>query len=100
MKGNSQLSSAARWHAHRPRFWLREEAGRGLLPSVFQLFDLNRVLNDADFIAMLEELGMILPTDSKQDRKLLLGVCRDSIEALSRPFQYESFNFDDPSYVR
>tara|TARA_B100001057_G_scaffold476347_1_gene544214 strand:+ start:393 stop:683 length:291 start_codon:yes stop_codon:yes gene_type:complete len=66
----------------------------------FQLFDLNRVLNDADFIAMLEELGMILPTDSKQDRKLLLGVCRDSIEALSRPFQYESFNFDDPSYVR
>ena len=43
---------------------------------------------------------MILPTDSKQDRKLLLGVCRDSIEALTRPFQYESFNFDDPSYVR
>lgn len=66
----------------------------------FQLLDLNRVLDDADFIAMLEELGMILPTDSKQDRKLLLGVYRESVEILSRPFQDESFNFGDPSYVR
>lgn len=66
----------------------------------FQLLDLNRVLNDGDFIAMLEELGMILPADTKQDRQLLLGIYRESVELLSRPFQGDSFDFGDPAYVK
>lgn len=66
----------------------------------FQLLDLNRVLKDADFLAMLEDLGMILPEDTAQDRELLLGIYRESIEILSRPFQDESFDFGDPAYVK
>lgn len=66
----------------------------------FQLLDLNRVLNDTDFLAMLTQLGLILPGDSADDRALLLSIYRESIEILSRPFQGETFDFGDPSYVR
>lgn len=66
----------------------------------FQLLDSNRVVDDGEFVSMLEELGMLLPQDTARDRELLIGVYRESIEILSRPFVGESFDFGDPAYVK
>jgi len=66
----------------------------------FQLLDSNRVVDDQEFVAMLEELEMLLPQDGAEERKLLIGIYRESIEILSRPFVGGEFDFGDPTYVQ
>jgi len=66
----------------------------------FQLLDSNRVVDDQEFVAMLEELEMLLPQDGPEERKLLIGIYRESIEILSRPFVGREFDFGDPTYVQ
>lgn len=66
----------------------------------FQLLDMNRVLKDGEFEAMLESLGLLQASDTKAERLLLRELYRESIELLSRPFQRGEFDFGDPSYVK
>lgn len=66
----------------------------------FQLLDSNRVVDDQEFVAMLEELEMLLPQDGAEERKLLIEIYRESIEILSRPFVGGEFDFGDPTYVQ
>ncbi|WP_269540335.1 ABC1 kinase family protein [Cerasicoccus fimbriatus] len=66
----------------------------------FQLLDMNRVLDNAHFEAMLEALGLIQSNDNAEDRVKLRELYRESIELLSRPFQQGTFDFGDETYVR
>lgn len=66
----------------------------------FQLLDMNQVLDDASFVSLLEDVGLILPKDSPADRILLRDLYRESIELLARPFTQEVFDFGNPDYVK
>jgi len=66
----------------------------------FQLLDMNRVLKDNEFEAMLENLGLLQASDKPKERIMLRELYRESIELLSRPFQRGEFDFGDESYVK
>ncbi|WP_309398098.1 ABC1 kinase family protein [Cerasicoccus maritimus] len=66
----------------------------------FQLLDMNRVLDNAHFEQMLYDLGLVQDSDNAEERVLLRGLYRESIELLSRPFQQGDFDFGDERYVK
>ncbi|MGF1449684.1 MAG: ABC1 kinase family protein [Opitutales bacterium] len=68
--------------------------------AYFQLLAPGRFDDPKEMQAVLEDLGLLLPTDSPRERALLVDVFTRSIELLSRPFQSETFDFGDPDYMR
>ncbi|MGF1482760.1 MAG: ABC1 kinase family protein [Opitutales bacterium] len=68
--------------------------------AYFKLLQPGRAGDSALLEATLEELGLLLSTDSPHERALLTDVFQRSIDLLSRPFQSESFDFGDPEYMR
>jgi predicted unusual protein kinase regulating ubiquinone biosynthesis (AarF/ABC1/UbiB family) len=49
--------------------------------------------------ACLEDLNILLPTDSPEQRQTFLDVCVPSIELLARPFRAQSFDFADKEFL-
>lgn len=50
-------------------------------------------------ISCLEELDILLPTDTPQQRKEFVDVCIPSIELLARPFRTDEFDFSDREFL-
>ncbi len=50
-------------------------------------------------IECLEELDILLPTDSPEQRKEFVDVCIPSIELLARPFRSSEFDFSDRDFL-
>lgn len=64
----------------------------------FQFMDKEVVENPKAFSDLLYHFGLLLPSDTPQDVKILTKLLHDSIALLSRPFEQEVFDFGNESY--
>jgi len=65
----------------------------------FIFLDPSVTQNRKRLIECLEELDILLPTDSPEQREEFVDVCIPSIELLARPFRSSEFDFSDKDFL-
>jgi predicted unusual protein kinase regulating ubiquinone biosynthesis (AarF/ABC1/UbiB family) len=66
----------------------------------FRLLD-PRLIDDRPALEKaLDDLGVLLDTDTRAQREQFLSICIPSIELLARPFRTAEFNFGDPAFMQ
>lgn len=64
----------------------------------FALMNPDVLGDESRFRAALHDIGLLLESDSPQEKDKLTGVFRESVELLSRPFLKGTFDFGNASY--
>jgi predicted unusual protein kinase regulating ubiquinone biosynthesis (AarF/ABC1/UbiB family) len=64
----------------------------------FGLLNSNLMEKDEELEETFERLNFLLPTDSNDERKLFVGLFKEMIELISRPFRTEHFDFGNDSF--
>lgn len=67
--------------------------------AYFRLLEPGIADDAARLEAALRRLELVLDSDGTRERDALLGMFRESVELLSRPFREERFDFGDPAYL-
>jgi len=65
----------------------------------FRFLDPRLVENGPALEAALDEMGILLQTDSPEQRNEIRKVVRDSVRLLARPFTEEVFDFGSPGFM-
>ncbi|WP_084447928.1 ABC1 kinase family protein [Hymenobacter roseosalivarius] len=111
-----QLNMLRRVHAdpHPGNFLLRAENGgtvgvldfgcvKEIPADVQRLFNAllapETLADEARLTALLDETGILRPTDSADRRALYARTLRASLELVGRPFRQVTFDFGDPAYM-
>ncbi|MEJ2006519.1 MAG: AarF/ABC1/UbiB kinase family protein, partial [Cyclobacteriaceae bacterium] len=68
--------------------------------SYFQLMRPDVLSADFDLEGLFDELGFLSKNDTQKERKFFIGLFREMIELLGRPFRHEVFDFGNDDYFQ
>lgn len=66
----------------------------------FQLLNKDILNKDFDLESLFMELGFIMDKDTEKDRKFFVGLFKEMIELLGKPFRASTFDFGDDAYFK
>jgi predicted unusual protein kinase regulating ubiquinone biosynthesis (AarF/ABC1/UbiB family) len=67
--------------------------------SYFSLINADILNNETTLLQVFNDLEFLLPEDSPTQREFFVGIFKEMIRLLGKPFASESFDFSDSTYV-
>ncbi len=64
----------------------------------FELTKVENINNSEKLLELLDQLEMVLETDSIEEKSLLTATFKEVLAVLNKPFQFEKFDFSQPEY--
>lgn len=77
-----------------------KEIPEGFYDKYFSFLSGDVIHDDAKFIPLLEELTVLLPSDTNEERKFFIESFRVLLDLLTRPYHTETFDFGNDKYFQ
>jgi predicted unusual protein kinase regulating ubiquinone biosynthesis (AarF/ABC1/UbiB family) len=75
-----------------------KELPEGFYEDYFVVINPHFLKDEAKMLDVFYRMEFLLPSDSPEQVRFFTGIFRQMIELLTRPFQYERFDFSDDAY--
>ncbi|MBK1829770.1 AarF/ABC1/UbiB kinase family protein [Verrucomicrobiaceae bacterium R5-34] len=93
--GNFKIHEGELWVLD---FGCTKQLGESFYTDYFSLMNPEVLGDDQAFRGALEKIGLLLGSDTPQQRDKLTSVFKESVELLSRPFLEQPFDFSNQAY--